>query len=87
MKLNVNAMGLTCGLFVGIGLFCITWWIILLDGAGNVELPITYIYRGYSVTPIGSLIGLVWGLIDGYIGGVIFAWVYNRMVIRCTKTS
>ncbi len=87
MNLNVNAFGLTCGLFAGIGLFCITWWIIWLDGSGIVNLPIMYVYRGYSTTPIGSLIGLVWGLIDGYIGGAIFAWVYNQMVKRCTKTS
>ena len=80
MKLNVNAMGLTCGLFFGFGLFLITWWVILFEGAGNVELPIVYVYRGYSVTPIGSLIGLVWGLIDGYISGVIFAWVYNLIL-------
>ncbi len=85
MKLNVNAMGITWGLFIGIGLFCITWWVIFFDGAGNVNLPIMYLYRGYSVTPTGSFIGLIWGLIDGYIGGVIFAWVYNQMVKRCTK--
>ena len=80
MKLNVNAMGLTWGLFIGFGLLFITWWVILFEGSGNVELPVTYIYRGYSVTPIGSLIGLVWGLIDGYISGVIFAWVYNLIL-------
>ena len=39
-------------------------------------------YRGYTVTPIGSLIGLVWALVDGFIGGAIFAWVYNRIAER-----
>lgn len=87
MKLNVNAMGLTWGLFIGVGLFLITWWIILFDGSGIVNLPIMYIYRGYSVTPIGSFIGLIWGLIDGYIGGVIFAWIYNQMVKKCIKEN
>ena len=78
MKLNVKAMGITWGLFIGFGLFIITWWIILWEGAGTIVIPVNYIYRGYSVTPMGSVFGLIWGLIDGFIGGVIFAWLYNR---------
>ena len=35
------------------------------------------IYRGFSITPLGSLIGLVYALADGFVGGLIFAWLYN----------
>lgn len=77
MRLNVKAFALTCGILWGVLLFCITWWIILWDGPG-VGVPfLGKIYRGYSITPLGSLFGLIWGLVDGLIIGLIFAWFYN----------
>ena len=35
------------------------------------------VYRGYSISAMGSLIGLAWGFCDGLVGGVVFAWLYN----------
>ncbi len=80
MKLNVKAFALTCGLVWGIGLFILTWWIISLDGSTG-EVPfISHVYRGYVITPLGSVIGLIWGFADALIGGAIFAWLYNLLV-------
>ncbi len=77
MKLNVKAFALTCALVWGIGLFLLTWWIIAFDGATGEITFIERLYRGYSISLIGSIIGLAWALIDGLIGGAIFAWLYN----------
>ncbi len=77
MKLNVKAFALTCAIVWGAALFMATWWIILIDGASDGPTFIGSLYRGYSVTPVGSFIGLVWALVDGLIGGAIFAWLYN----------
>jgi hypothetical protein len=85
MKLNVRAFTLTCALVWGIGLFLITWWIILFDGATGDVTFIGMVYRGYSISPIGSLMGLVWGLGDAAIGGAIFAWLYNLFVSRLSS--
>ena len=82
MKLNVKAFGLTCGLVWGLGLFFLTWWIIAFDGATGDPTFIGSLYRGYTLSPIGSLIGLVWAFVDGAIGGVIFAWLYNVIAGR-----
>ncbi|MFH1965957.1 MAG: bacteriophage holin [Acidobacteriota bacterium] len=84
MKLNVKAFAVTCALIWGLGLFFITWWIILLDGPSDNATFIGRIYRGYSLTPGGSLIGFAWALVDGAIGGAIFSWIYNRMT-SCLK--
>ncbi|MCK5879928.1 MAG: bacteriophage holin [Holophagae bacterium] len=78
MKLNVKAFALTSALVWGLALFCLTWWIIFFDGASDGATAIGRVYRGYTITPIGSLIGLVWALVDGLIGGAVFAWLYNR---------
>ena len=31
---------------------------------------------------MGSVIGLVWALADGFVGGLVFAWLYNRIAGR-----
>lgn len=79
MKLNVKALAMTSALVWGLGLFCLTWWIILFEGATGDQLLIGHVYRGYDVSPVGSLIGLAWGLVDGYIGGWVIGWLYNKL--------
>ena len=77
MKLNVKAFALTCSLFWGFALFLITWWIILTSGATGETTFIGRVYLGYNISPLGSVIGLIWALLDGFVGGAIFAWLYN----------
>ena len=77
MKLNVKAFALACGIIWGLGLFGLTWWIIAFDGATGEPTLIGQCYRGYTISPAGSFVGLVWGLVDGLVGGAVFAWLYN----------
>lgn len=77
MKLNVKAFALACSLLWGLGLFLFTWWVIAFDGATGEATLIGRLYRGYTISPLGSLIGLGWALGDGLIGGALFAWLYN----------
>ena len=77
MKLKVLAFALTCALLWGFGLFFITLWIILLDGPNSDPTFIGRVYRGYNMTVVGSFFGLIWAFVDGFIGGAIFAWLYN----------
>ncbi len=79
MRLNVKAFALTCALVWGLGLFFLTWWIIAFDGATGEVTLVGRIYRGYTLSPLGSVIGLFWAFFDGLIGGAIFAWVYNLL--------
>ncbi len=82
MRLNVKAFALTCGLIWGFGLFFITWWIIAFDGSTGEITLIGRLYRGYSITPMGSLVGLIWAFADALVGGAIFAWLYNLIALR-----
>lgn len=77
MRLNVKSFALTSGLVWGIGLFLLTWWVIALDGVTTEPTLIGRLYRGYCISPMGSIIGLIWAFIDGLIGGAIFSWLYN----------
>jgi hypothetical protein len=82
MKLDVKAFAITCAIIWGLGIFALTWWIIAFDGATGERTLIGLVYRGYTISPLGSLIGLVWGFFDALVGGAIFAWLYNRLVNR-----
>ncbi len=84
MKLNVMALGLASGLIWGLGLFVLTWWIIAFEGeaAAPRETFIGLVYRGYSISAKGSFIGLAWGFLDAFVGGLIFAWLYNVLAAR-----
>jgi hypothetical protein len=80
MKLSIKAFGLTSGLIVGIGLFTFTWWVIMFEGITRETTIIGSLYRGYSISPQGSFIGLLYGVVDGFIFGSLFAWLYNIFV-------
>ncbi|MFQ5806635.1 MAG: bacteriophage holin [Phycisphaerae bacterium] len=82
MKLNILAFALACGIIWGLGLFVLTWWVIAFEGATGEPTIVGLVYRGYNVSPSGSLIGLLWAAPDGFVGGAIFAWLYNFLVKR-----
>lgn len=79
MKLNIKSFALTCGILCGLGLFFLTWWIIAFDGSTGGPTLIGKLYRGYTISPIGSVIGLVYAFFDALIGGAVFAWLYNKI--------
>ena len=85
MKLNVKAFALTAAIICGIGIFLLTWWVIMFEGISCKRTIIGLVYRGYNLSPLGSLIGLAWGFVDGLIGGAIFAWLYNLLASRFSK--
>ena len=75
--LSIRSVALTVGIVGGVSMFLLAWWLIII---GNAEGPTTLLermYIGYSFTPLGSVIGAIWGFVDFGIGGAIFAWLYN----------
>lgn len=82
MTLNVKALALASGLLWGVGIFALTWWIIAFEGATGEPTLIGRLYRGYTISPAGSVIGLAWAFGDGLVGGALFAWLYNRLARR-----
>ena len=77
--LSIRSVALTTGILGASAMFLLAWWLIII---GNAEGPITLferLYIGYSFTPLGSVIGAVWGFVDWGIAGAIFAWLYNKI--------
>ena len=82
MKLNVRAFALAVGLVWGLNWFLLTWFMIALDGISYEMTIIGRIYRGFTVSPVGSIAALLWGFIDGYMLGLLIAWIYNQLIPR-----
>jgi len=87
MKLNIKAFALTGGIMWGLGVFFVTWWIMLFDGPTGETTFLGRMYRGYSISPLGSIVGLMWALADGAVGGAVFAWLYNIISARINRTK
>ena len=75
--LSIRSVALTTGILGASAMFFLAWWLIII---GNAQGPTTLferMYIGYSFTPLGRVIGAVWGFVDWGIAGAIFAWLYN----------
>jgi len=83
MRLSIRGVATASGLLWG--------GMILIVGLCNVAAPgygdaflrlVASIYPGYHPASGfgGVFTGTVYGLLDGAIGGAIFAWLYNRFV-------
>jgi hypothetical protein len=73
---------LACGLLWGLGVFCLAWWVMAFEGATGDLMMLGHVYRGFNISPLGSVIGLAWGLADGFIAGLILAAIYNFLASR-----
>ncbi len=80
MKLKPLALGVSIGLVWGGSLF-LTTWLSYFTNYGELFLRTMAqsIYPGYSITPVGSILGLVYGFVDGLISGALVGWIYNKI--------
>ena len=83
--LDVKRFAVSCAIVWGVGLPILTWWMMMFDAQGVDPIWLSRIYRGYSLTVVGSLIGGLWAFVDGLVGGAVFAWLYNKLGSRSTR--
>jgi hypothetical protein len=79
MKLNVKAFALAGGILWAASILILTW--LEIAGYGDMIAAgiVRNYYIGYSLTPLGSLIGAVYGFFDAGIGCAVFALLYNKL--------
>ena len=77
MHLNKKAFGLAAGILCGAAVLFATILAMIVGGGEHLTLLAKF-YYGYSVSPVGAMVGLVWGFVDGFIGGWLLAWIYNK---------
>ena len=83
MKLNVKAFMFTCAILWAAAIFLVGISNLIWTGYGVAFLKvIASIYPGYDgVGTFGSVIvASLYAVVDGAIGGLVFAWLYNRFL-------
>ena len=82
MRLNIKAFALALGITWGLGCFIMGLAGIRHEAAATLVRAVGAMYIGFAPTPLGSVIGLAWGFLDGAIAGAVFAWLYNYFLKR-----
>ncbi|HID96054.1 MAG TPA: hypothetical protein EYP53_08380 [Candidatus Latescibacteria bacterium] len=77
MTLDAKALGLATGIIMGAAIFVATIW-VQAAGGGSLLGQLSRFYFGYSVGIGGAFLGLLYGFIDGFIGGWLLALLYNK---------
>ncbi|UCG75872.1 MAG: hypothetical protein JSV95_00620 [Gemmatimonadota bacterium] len=81
MRLDAKGLGLACGILWGAALLLVSLGGMMWPGYGTAFLEFAQsIYPGYhgpgGIGP--AIVVTLYGLVDGFIGGVVLAWLYNR---------
>jgi hypothetical protein len=87
MKLSKRALGLSLGLVWGLTILFATWWLLYWGSSGTTISKLSGFYLGYTFSWAGGLIGLLWGFVDGFFGGVIIAGLYNLFNKKFNKSK
>jgi hypothetical protein len=80
-KLSVKGLTISIGVLWS---FCtLLMGVTAMFGYGTLFVKdLSTIYLGYDATPIGILLGLVYGFLDGAVAGFIISCLYNLVVER-----
>lgn len=79
-KLDAKALALSGGILWGLAILVWTW-VAMSHGWGTEVLQLlSTVYIGFEMTPVGSVIGALWGFVDAAIGLWLFAKLYNWLL-------
>jgi len=76
-RLSVKGVAFACAVLWGLAILMLGVAGMLGYGRALIE-SLGSLYLGYAATMNGVLVGTVWALVDGLVGGAIFAWLYNK---------
>ena len=82
LRLHGYSLGLALGAIAALGLFCSTAWLVIrgtADESVHAELFSNYI-PGYSVSILGGLLGAIELFAFVFLGSILLAAIYNKIV-------
>jgi len=78
-SLDPQRVGLTLAIMTAFGILFLGLLSKFLGWASPIVRLIESLYIGYTDTCKGIFIGMIWGFLDGFVGGYLFAWIYNKL--------
>ncbi len=80
--LGVISFGLALGVTFTIVVFLLGIMAAAFGWGVQIAAALSSLYIGYGPTFVGSIAGAVWGFANGFVIGVLIAWLYNRFLLR-----
>lgn len=87
MRFDIRALALSCAILWGGATFAVALVNLISGGYGQSFLAmLASCYPGYhAARSIGQVVVVaVYACADGLIGGIIFGWLYNRLLPRAS---
>lgn len=81
LRLSICNLGMAVGIVWGVSAFLLAILSMHFNYGTPVVRLLSSVYIGYVSTFGGAFIGLLWGFVDGFVGGALIAWIYN--LCRC----
>ena len=78
MKINIKALALSMGITWGLVVFLLTVWFLVMGYNGTLLSKLGSVYLGYSISWFGTMIGFAYGFVDGFFGGMLIGYLYNK---------
>lgn len=83
-KFDVLAFGLTLGILWGLAVLVVSLLAIFeVQQLGQFSMKfinfLNTFYVGFEASAVGTIVGTFWAFLDGFMGGIIFAWLYNKI--------
>jgi len=79
--LGVISFGLALGTAWAIGVVVLAAMAGLFGWGVPLAAVLQSLYLGYGPSFVGAIAGAVWAFVDGFIFGVLVAWLYNRFLL------
>ncbi len=81
MKLSVKGLAMASGILWGAAMLVMGLANLIWSSYGQQFLQLmASVYPGYHATRSIAevIVGTLYGIVDGFIGGAVFAWLYNQ---------
>jgi len=70
---------------VAVGVICAIYMLFVVLFADKFPMNAEFVeeiygWLGYQASGIQAVLGVVYGFVDGLVGGAIVAWVYNKLL-------
>ena len=77
-KCQPLALGIAIGVLWSVSIFFAAIAAMFGWGTAFVQVIASF-YIGYGASIGGAIIGAIWAAVDGFVGGYLLAWIYNKV--------
>lgn len=86
-KLCPLSLAFAAGIVCALGMLVLGWMASNMHWGVEMVKLLDSVYKGFEPNLMGSIKGALWGFGDGFVTGLIFAWLYNLCSCRGCRSK